>query len=142
MRALLAVCAAMVVMAAGAMAQDHETQPRPEHAVVVAMFYSGFCGQCQILDPRIEAVKSDFHGRPVTFIRFDKTMSLFGGGRERERLAARHGMAGIWDEYKGRQGFALVVDRSDERIVDVLTVRNSRDDIARAITIALRAGDV
>ncbi len=105
--------------------------------VVAAMFYSGFCATCRVLEPRIDAVRDDYADQPVTFIRFDKTWSALGGGDKRAVLAEEHGMAEIWERHKGSQGFMLLVDPEAEEVLAMVTLRHSEDDIRALIDAAL-----
>lgn len=142
-----AIATLLGFVVAGSLAQD-KTPTGPAHPdalaaqlaerpIVVAMFYSGFCGACQVLDPKIDAVKSEYADRPVTFITFDKTFSMLGGRDQRAQLAADHGMTALWDANKGRQGFALVVDPNTGQALDMLTMRNTKADIRASLDRAL-----
>lgn len=100
-----------------------------ERPVVVAMFYSGFCSACQILDPKVDAVKPEFADRPVTFVTFDKTFSALGGGDDRAAMAAELGITDAYEKNKGKQGFALIIDPASGQTLSMLTMRNSEEDI-------------
>ncbi len=113
-------------------ARSDDAQP-----VVAAMFYSGFCASCRVLEPRIEAVRDDYADQPVTFIRFDKTWSALGGGDRRAALAQDHGMAEIWERHKGGQGFMLLVDPGAQEVLAMVTIRHSERDIRALLDAAL-----
>ncbi len=139
MRYLLSLFATLILaMSAAGQDAPENSDEITDRPVVVAMFFSGFCGACQILDPRIESVEDEFAQRPVTFITFDKTFSAFGGRKSRAELAADHGMAEIWEQNKGKQGFALIVDPARSQVLNVITVRDKADDIRSSIERALR----
>lgn len=142
------VLSLLAFVVAGSLAQDKapvgpenpdaiaaQTDERP---IIVAMFYSGFCSACRVLDPKIDAIKPEFADRPVTFLTFDQTFSALGGRDARTDLAAEYGISQIWDQNKGKQGFAIVADPATGRALDVLTMRNSEDDIRAAIDAALQ----
>ncbi|MCG8442664.1 MAG: hypothetical protein MI723_12740 [Caulobacterales bacterium] len=104
---------------------------------MAAMFSSGFCAACRIMNPRVNSVKAEFEGRAVEFITFDQTASLVTG-RRLERLAADKGVSEAWDSHRGGTGFLLLIDPADGRVVDRLTISSSADDIRARIHTALR----
>lgn len=119
-------------------ASAERTLAAAKRPVVVAMFYSGFCAACQILNPRLEAARSDFVDDPVTFVTFNKTWSLWQGGEARADLAEGLAIQSVYTRYKDRgQGFALVVDPANEQVLATLTLTNSADDIRAIIRAAM-----
>ncbi len=138
---MLAAFAALVFLSATAQAQEAEPA-REDQPVVAVMFFSSFCAACRVLDPRIEDVEPDFAGRPVEFLRLNQTWSMFNR-EELDALAEEHGVSRIWEARRGQTGFVALVDPADGDVLDILTVRETRDQITRAIERALqRQGDV
>ncbi len=137
MRALVA--AAVVLAAVAVWPSGWSTaEPTQDRRLVAAMFYSNFCASCRILDPKIEAVKPDFDGRPVDFVKFNQTFSAFNTSSLRE-LAHEHGVPTVFEEYRGATGFMLLVEPETERVVAMITMSYSRDEIRAAIDRALAA---
>ncbi len=107
-----------------------------EQPVIAAMFYSNWCGACQILDPRIEAVKPDFSGRSVDFVKFDFSYALVRGKSLKEQ-AAQKGVPNIYAKNKGRTGFMLLIDPATETVLEIITLRDSKEAIAAKLERSL-----
>ncbi len=139
MRALFASLA-LFAFAAPANAQDAVAdavaEAPAERPVVAAMFYSGFCGACRILEPRIEAIMPAFEDRSVTFVEFNQTWSAFNGA-SLTRLAETHQISDVWENRRGGTGFMVIVDPASGRELDIITVRDSEADIYQRIDEAL-----
>ncbi len=135
---VLAVLAVPVILKAANRATADVSAYKPvssaaqEQPVLAAMFYSNWCGACQILDPKIEAVKPAFEGHAVDFIKFDFSYAMVRG-KAIAALAAEKGVPHIYAKNKGRTGFMLLIDPATETVLDIITLRDSKDDIAAKI---------
>ncbi len=107
-----------------------------EQPVIAAMFYSNWCGACQILDPRIEAVKPAFAGHNVDFVKFDFSYALVRG-KAIKALAEEKGIANIYAKNKGRTGFMLLIDPATQTVMDIVTIRDSKEAIAAKLQRSL-----
>ena len=107
-----------------------------EQPVIAAMFYSNWCGACQILDPRIEAVKPAFAGHNVDFVKFDFSYALVRG-KAIKALAEEKGIANIYAKNKGRTGFMLLIDPVTQTVMDIVTIRDSKEAIAAKLQRSL-----
>jgi len=103
--------------------------PVTDQPVTAVMFYSNWCGACQILDPKIEAAKLNFTERPIDFVKFDFSFALVRGGAL-QALAEEKGLINIYAKNKGKTGFMLLIDPGTERVIDIITMRDSAEDIA------------
>jgi len=112
------------------------TEVSQEQPVIAAMFYSNWCGACQILDPRIEAVKPEFSGHKVDFVKFDFSYALVRG-KAIKTLAEEKGIANIYAKNKGRTGFMLLIDPATETVMDIVTIRDSKEAIAAKLQRSL-----
>lgn len=133
--ALLAVALAAVLPARGVDSAS-AAEPSEGRTVVAAMFSSGFCPSCRILNPRLNAVLPEYEGTPLEFVKFDQTFSMIRGGRLRT-LAETHRVEQIYDELKGRTGFVALVDPRDQQVIEIVTIRYHEDDIRAAFDRAL-----
>ncbi len=103
--------------------------------LVGATFYSAWCSSCAVLDPKLRAVVPDFDGRAVEFTKFDFSIG------QPESLTQKATELGIEDVYlanKGATGFMALVDRRDQRVVTIITMRDSKDDIRNKIESAIK----
>ncbi|PHS27644.1 MAG: hypothetical protein COA84_03820 [Robiginitomaculum sp.] len=107
-----------------------------EQPVIAAMFYSNWCGACQILDPKIEAVKPNFSGHKVDFVKFDFSYALVRGKALKD-LAAEKGVPNIYAKNKGRTGFMLLIDPATETVLDIITMRDNKEAIAAKLDRSL-----
>jgi thiol-disulfide isomerase/thioredoxin len=135
MRAIAVVAAAFAVIAFSPSGWS-AAEPSADKRIVAAMFYSNFCASCRVLDPKIQDVKPDFADRPVDFVKFNQTFSLFNTDSLRE-LAEEHGVPGVFEEYRGKTGFMLLVEPETERVLAMITMSHSRDAIRAEIERAL-----
>lgn len=141
---IIAIAAALIapaLMLSGtetALAKAPVTPPAntQEQPVIAAMFYSNWCGSCQILDPRIEAVKPDFSNTSVDFVKFDFSFALVRG-KALQKLAEEKQIANIYAQNKGRTGFMLLIDPSTEAVLEVITIRDSEEAIAAKLERSL-----
>ncbi|MBL4595432.1 MAG: hypothetical protein JKX99_02525 [Robiginitomaculum sp.] len=126
-----------------ATSQTGNTQPAPatipvtDQPVTAVMFYSNWCGACQILDPKIEAVKLGFTERPIEFVKFDFSFALVRGGAL-QALAEEKGLANIYAKNKGKTGFMLLIDPATEQVIDIITMRDSTETIAVKLNNSLQ----
>ncbi len=108
----------------------------PEQPVLAVMFYSNWCGSCQILDPRIEAIKPEFADRAVDFVKFDFSFALVRG-KALQDLANEKDIPNIYAQNKGRTGFMLIIDPETEGVLEIITIRDSKEAIAAKLERAM-----
>jgi len=102
--------------------------------LVGATFYSAWCSACAVLDPKLRAVVPDFEGRAVEFTKFDFSI---GQPEKLTDKAAELGIKTVYLENKGATGFMALIDRRNERIVEMISMRDSKDDIRNKIEAAI-----
>jgi len=112
------------------------TEVSQEQPVIAAMFYSNWCGACQILEPRLEAVRPTFAGHNVDFVTFDFSYALVRG-KAIKTLAEEKGIADIYEKNKGRTGFMLLIDPATETVLDIVTIRDSKEAITAKLQRSL-----
>ena len=98
--------------------------------LVGAKFYSAWCSSCAVLDPKLREVVPDFDGRAVEFTKFDFSIGQPDSLTER---AERLGVEAVYLENKGATGFMALIDRRNQNVVAVVTMRDSKADIRRKI---------
>lgn len=98
--------------------------------LVGAKFYSAWCSSCAVLDPKLREVVPDFDGRAVEFTKFDFSIGQPDSLTEK---AERLGVEAVYLENKGATGFMALIDRRNQSVVAVVTMRDSRADIRRKI---------
>ena len=103
--------------------------------LVGATFYSAWCSACAVLDPKLRAVVPDFEGRAVEFTKFDFSI---GQPEKLTDKAAALGIKSVYLENKGATGFMALIDRRDERVISIITMRDSKDDIHEKIEAAIK----
>jgi thiol-disulfide isomerase/thioredoxin len=113
--------------------------PAADKPLTAVMFYSNWCGACQILDPKIDSVKPDFASRPVNFVKFDFSYALLRGEALR-KLADENNLTHIYAQNKSKTGFMLLIDPDTEQVLDVVTVRDNAPDIAAKLNASLHRG--
>ena len=80
-------------------------------------------------------VVPEFDGRAVEFTKFDFSIG------QPEKLTEKAADLGIKDVYldnKGATGFMALIDRRDQHIVTIVSMRDSKDDIRNKIEAAIK----
>lgn len=99
---------ALIVTATASFAESVETKAK------VALFYADWCGACQVLDPKVEAVKADYMAKGVEFVKLDFT------DKSKKDVAwptaDEHGLSNVYAKYKKKTGFAIITDANGEKI--------------------------
>lgn len=132
MRAVIAAFAMLFAPFAVSSALGEDEDPRLSAVLV----YADWCGACQVLDPRVEAVKDADTLEGVAFVTLDYT------ARDREGVLAAADAAGIGPamrEHLARRvktGQLVLVDMDDQTVVDTLGRRADEADILEAIQSA------
>lgn len=135
--------AAALSMAFAGLAAAQEGAPAPaavaqsDQHVVAAMFYSGWCASCRLLEPKVNAVQPEFEGAPVDFVKFDFT---WGKRKSHEELAAEYGITAQYERFKRGQGYIVFIDPAAGRVLDVVTGFDSKAELKAAFTRAARLG--
>lgn len=102
--------------------------------LVGATFYSAWCSSCAVLDPKLRAVVPEFDGRAVEFTKFDFSI---GQPEHLTEKAADLGIEAVYLDNKGATGFMALIDRRDQRVVTIVSMRDSKDDIRNKIEAAM-----
>lgn len=100
----------------------------------LVLFYSDYCGQCKILEPKLKEALNDVDKGAITFIKFDYT--------DRDRImaskdvAAENGLTELQKKYGAKTGFAILTD-SDGHELGQLSASDSVEELYKKITGAL-----
>jgi len=112
----------------GAQAAEEALEEQPR--LVAATFRSSWCGACRVIEPRIEDVQEEYEDAAIDFLRFDFTLGRRGGLRER---AEAEGISELFDQLEGRTGFMVLMDRETGDVIEIVTMRYSRENIREAL---------
>lgn len=110
-----------------------------EQPITAVIFYSNWCGACLLLEPRIAVAKQAVAERSVDFVKFDFTFSLLRG-KALEELAVAKNLLPVYLKNQGKTGFILLVDPKTQQVLDIITVRDSANDIVRKLEQQLNRG--
>lgn len=123
--------AATFALALGTAAFAQSAKPK----VIGVLFYADWCGSCKVLDPKIEAVKTEFAGQPVLFTRMDFTNDF--SKEQSDLLAAALGLGSAYSAQARKTGFMLLIDVETKEERGRLTRAQSEAEIKAAIESAL-----
>jgi len=113
-------------------AQEKADEPK----VIGLLMYSDTCGSCKVLDPKLDAVKKDFAGQPILFTRADQTDDFT---KHQSALHTRLlGVADIYAEQAGKNGYMLLIDVKDKKVLGKLMKTQSEEELKAAIAAALK----
>ena len=105
--------------------------------IVAAEFYSGWCGVCRLLEPKLNAVRPAYENAPIDFVKFDFT---WGKKKKHKELAAAYGVTPQYERFKRGQGYVVFIDPASGLVLDVVTGLDSRKELEAAFARAARAG--
>lgn len=114
-----------------ALADDHG-----EPKLAAVLVYADWCSSCQVLDPKVEAVKAGDAIDGVTFVKLDYT------AREDEAFYEQADTAHVdeaLEAFMGEQiktGQLLLVDLDDERVIGKVTKTLTEAEITGALKAA------
>lgn len=107
-------------------ASGEDGEPR----LVAALFRSGWCGACRVLEPRVEDVRREYDSADIDWVRLDFTWGERGGVRD---IAVAEGIAPLYDRLAGRTGFLVLMDRETGQVFEIVTMDYGRDRIREAL---------
>lgn len=125
---LLAACAALTPFTLSAM------EPAAPKAYGL-LFYSDTCGSCKVLDPKIEAVKADYLGKPLLFVRFDHSNAATSN--QAALLADAIELEQVYSDQEKKSGYMLLVDADSKEVVGKLTRDLTEEQIKEELDKAL-----
>lgn len=79
------------------------------------MFHSDTCASCEVLNPKINAVKPEFEEEDILFVSFDHTDA---STRNQAKLMAEAlGLTPVYEAQRKASGFFLVVDADSGEVL-------------------------
>lgn len=107
-----------------------------EPKVIGLMFFSDTCGSCKVLDPKIEAVKKDYLGKPILFTTLDHSND--GSKNQAALHAYTLGVGKVYEAQEKASGFMLLVKPGSGEVIAKLTRDMSEADIKASLDKALQ----
>lgn len=99
--------------------------------VIGVLLYADWCGSCQVLEPKLDEVKSEFSGAPILFTQFDKTDDFT---TEQSRLyASWTGLDALFDEHEGSTGYMVLIDAETHEELARLTRDQTEEELRETI---------
>jgi len=126
------LAAAMLVSMSGLASAADPVEPK----VVGLMFYADTCASCKVLDPKIQAVKSEFTGKPLLFTTFDHSNDATMG--QAAMLAAALGVGELYAAQEKASGFMILIDAKSKQPLGKLTRDMSEEEIKAEFNKALQ----
>lgn len=102
-----------------------------EPKVLAVRMYADWCGNCKILDAKVDSFKEGFSDGQVVFMRLDQTEDF--DTAQSELLAGLLGIKDIFMEYKGKTGMMLSIDAKTKKLLEVVTHRNETEEVKTKI---------
>lgn len=120
----------------GLLHAQNDTAPQ-EPEVIGVFMHADWCGGCQKLKPKLNAVKPQFKDKPVLFTGFDKTDDFT---KEQSRmLAEQMGLTQLYKDHKGRTAYVVLVDAETKEELDILKYKESEKELKNTIASALES---
>lgn len=117
------------------LAQDTNQAEGPK---IIAVFnHADWCKGCQKLKPKLKAVKPDFKDKRVLFTGFNKTNDFTK--QQSQLLAEQLGLSQLYEKYKGRTAFVVLVDAETKEELDILKFKQTKKELRQSIASALNS---
>lgn len=88
-----------------------------------------------MLDPKLRDVVPEFDGRAVEFTKFDFSI---GQPETLTTKAEALGVKSVYLQNKGATGFMALIDRRDQSVIAIISMRDSKDDIRTKIEAGIK----
>jgi hypothetical protein len=88
-----------------------------------------------VLDPKLRDVVPEFDGRAVEFTKFDFSI---GQPETLTTKAEALGVKSVYLQNKGATGFMALIDRRDQSVIAIISMRDSKDDIRTKIEAGIK----
>lgn len=131
MRRRLLAALSLILLPPTAEAETRADEPR----LVAALFRSNWCGPCKVLEPRYEAVMTDYAEAPLERVRFDSSFGRRGALTQRAR---EEGVSEVYEATAGSTGFVLLIDRETGDVLARISMDFSDADIRGALDHAIQ----
>jgi thiol-disulfide isomerase/thioredoxin len=119
----------MVFMAAPA---EMPVQPADNEAKIISVrMYADWCGNCKVLDEKVDKLKTSFDGEPVLFLQLDQTDDF--RTKQASMLASKLSLDRVWNTYKGRTGMMLLVNADTGELLEEISHTWDSDKIRDTI---------
>jgi thiol-disulfide isomerase/thioredoxin len=133
MNRLIVSVTTLIALAVGATTAAAQETQNPK--VIGLLFYADWCGSCKVLEPKLDAVKTEFAGKPVLFTRVDLTDDFT---KQQSALFAQWvGLKDLYAEQAGKTGFMLLIDAKEKKVLGRLTRDQSEEQLKADIQKAL-----
>ncbi|MDZ7716375.1 MAG: hypothetical protein U5J95_09210 [Balneolaceae bacterium] len=110
---------------------QHNNSPK-----IIAVFnHADWCKGCQIMKPKLKAIKPQFKDRKVLFTGFEKTNKFTK--YQSAMLAEQLGLSKLYQKYKGKTAFVVLIDAKTKEELGILTFKESKEELKKAIVQAL-----
>jgi thiol-disulfide isomerase/thioredoxin len=119
----------------GCTAHAQAQAPIESTQLLVVKFHADWCGSCVKLDTPLEALQSEFSGKPVDFVRLDLTDETTQAAAKSR--AERLGLSELFTQYGNKTGFALVIDASTGQVVGELRASQDLDAMRNLLSSSL-----
>lgn len=99
--------------------------------VIAVRMYADWCGNCKILDAKIEAIKTEIKDSQVLFLYFDQTDDF--KIRQSEMLAYMMGLDEVFAKYKGKTGMLLLINPGTGELIEEVNHRVTEAELKNKI---------
>jgi thiol-disulfide isomerase/thioredoxin len=97
---------------------------------IALVFHAGWCPACKVLGPNLQQVRPDFDDKAILWVTLDQTDRA---SRQAEYLAAALGAESVWQDYRGKTGFVVLIDAKTKTVVGKITSDSTPEEIRETL---------
>jgi len=113
-----------------------ETIDRSDDISVIAVkMDADWCGKCQVMNPKLDAVMPEFKDESVLFVKFNMTDEFTT--QQAGFLASRLNLDSLFNEHKGQTGYVVLIDANSGELLKTLQSDLSESKIKAEIRSVL-----
>lgn len=113
-----------------------QAQSNNEIEVIGVKMDAEWCGKCQVMNPKLDNIYSNFKNEPVLFIKFNMTDNFTV--QQSAMLADRLNLNHLFEENKGQTGYMVLVNAQTNEVLETLHSDLSEEEIESKIRSVLK----
>jgi thiol-disulfide isomerase/thioredoxin len=99
--------------------------------IIAVKMDADWCGKCRVMNPKLEKIKPKFKDSTILFITFNMTDEF--STQQSELLATRLNLTDLFNMYRGRTGFIVLLDAESGEELMILQSDLSEEQLKNEI---------
>lgn len=113
-------------------AEAQMNQSNTQVELVAVRMYADWCGNCKMLDAKVDNIKKEFQDSNVLFLYFDQTDDY--ATSQAEKKAYLLGLDEVFAKYKGKTGMMILVDAQTGELIEEISHTVPENELKNKLT--------